>query len=339
MMSEPSPPAANTPHPPTEVRSLAIVVPPNTAGDAVMEALWGNVNFNLTATAIQRRLDRMDTYKRERSKTFGAAARGAVKEMKVHATGEPWQRFLEAQTRLRKAMKAKEELDQADIDVVMRYGATSSRLYAAAEEAAKAKKDEMERIHAKIDKVQAALRSHLRKGPGGHDVEEEAIQTTIPGVIDGAPEPWMDEETRQVTYDTLTSELRVIDRDLAAASAAQDAAKVRKAEAAREQYRDLLDTLRSASLLDGLTPDDEDEDVVANVADADHDLDIDFDEDEEAAQPTNAVPFKLAPDGPPDGLEDPTKHPALQPVIAKTKAKRAAKKTGPKRSGPSRRGR
>lgn len=337
MMSEPSPPAANTPHPPTEVRSLAIVVPPNTAGDAVMEALWGNVNFNLTATAIQRRLDRMDTYKRERSKTFGAAARGAVKEMKVHATGEPWQRFLEAQTRLRKAMKAKEELDQADIDVVMRYGATSSRLYAAAEQAAKAKKDEMERIHAKIDKVQAALRSHLRKGPGGHDVEEEALQSPLPGFEDSAkpPEPWMDEQTRQVTYDTLASELRVIDRDLAAANAAQDAAKVRKAEAAREQYSELLETLRAASLLDGLTPDEEDETVVADVEAGDEDPDIDIEHDGDPA-PAGEAPFRLAPDGPPAGLEDPTKHPALQPVIAQTKAKRTAKKAA-KKAG-SRRG-
>ena len=211
-MTDTTRPAANSPHPTTEVRSLAIVVPPNTAGDAVMEALWGNVNFNLTATALQRRLDRMDAYKRERSKTFGAAAREAVKNLKAHSTEAPWQRFLEAQSRLRTAMKAQSGYDHADIEVVLQFGSEGPRLYLAAEAAAAAKKREMERINDKMAKVAAALRTHLRKGPGGHDVEEEAIQTTIPGVIDGAPEPWMDEETRQVTYDKVTRVLVDVER-------------------------------------------------------------------------------------------------------------------------------
>lgn len=333
MMSDPTPPpAANTPHPVAEVRSLAIVVPPHTAPDAVMEALWGNVNFNLTATALQRRLDRMETYKRERAKTFGAAARAAVKAMKLHATGDPYQRFLEAQTRLRAEMKAEApEYDKADIKLVLDYGSASSRLYNAAEDAAKAKKDESERINDKIAKVAGALRKHLRMGPGGHDVEEEALQAPLPGMDAEVAKPvdaWMDEETRQVTYDTLHSELRVIDRDLAAATAAQDAAKIRKSEAARQQYSELLETLRSASLLDGLTPDDEDETVVAEVVAGDDEPDLDLEEgDAEAGDP----PFKLQPDGPPEGLEDPTKHPALQPAIAQQKEKRA-KKQGKKAS-------
>lgn len=317
------------PAPAPEVRSLALVVSRDATDAALGEALWANRNFNLTATALQRRLDRLGQYKGERGKVFGARARNAVKALKEHTTGGPYQRYLVACSQIRDAMTAGGPLPAAVVDCVLDFGKSSSRLYIAAEDAANEKKAEMRRLTDKIDTVQAALKKHLRQGPGGHDVDEESAQTTLPGVEQPAAEPWMDAQTRQVTFDTLHSEIRVIDRDLTAATAANDTARAKKAEAAKQTYVDLIESLKAAQLLDGLTPDDEDE-FVETVTEHEGEPDIELAHDEDPlparAGPVEGPGFTLQPDGPAAGLEDPTKHPALQPAIAGAASKRAAKK-------------
>ena len=290
---------------------------------SLLEKLRASEQYILVGCAFQRRLDKLANYKGERNKVFNAEVRRTAKAWKEHVRGEAAERFKAADADVRRGLLT-DTVDKTAVQVVLTYTETMRRMWDACEAAVKAKKDEQIRLNDKIASVEAALRRHMRMGPGGRDLDEEPSQTTIPGTDEAQPaaEQWMDAATRQVTLDTLTSELRVIDRDLEAARTSENLKAQRLAEDAKRAYSEILGSLQAAGVFGDFIADDEDLSFVAPEPVDDDDPDVVLGEMATGASDT----FALRPDGPPAGLEDPTQHPALQGAIKAAKTKRQAKK-------------
>ena len=326
MTTASTPPASDAQQPdaspPASLGVVGLVTDRSQVDEAVLAAFHAQRDFSLTTTALQRRADRLILLKDGRAKVLGQEVKRTAKEFDIHEKGEPWTSYQVAAAAVRAAIEAGEPIPTAALNEALSFAPTSIRLYDAHKAAVKAKKDAVDALVSKINQVEHARAELLRRGIGARTAEPAAsAQATLPNIDAGAPvtpAPWMDQGMRQVVYDTLSKEMRLIETDIQKAANGNDRVAQARAEQDKRQHDELLASLTTSGLLEGLTPDESDETVEV--------------EPDETAEPE--VEFH---DEESDELEDATKHPALQPAIEKQEKKRAAKKTA-KKAG-SKRGR
>ena len=316
-----APPADPPESPSAHLHVVGLVTDRAQVDEALLAAFYAQRNFNLTSTALQRRMDRLKIYIEGRSKVLGAEVKRTAKEYDVHRLGEAWTSYQLAADEVRRTIKAGEDLPLAALNEVLAFAPAGLRLYDAHKAAVKKKKDELDGLRGKLSSVEAALAKLLRHGIGARQGDAEAPQPTLPG-LDTEPsavQPWLDEGSRQAVFDTLSKEMRLIEIDIVKAANSNDQGAKARAEQDKRQHAELLEQLGASGLLDGLVPDDEDETVAPDPADVADEPDVEFHDEQAEGE-----------------LEDPTKHPALAPAIAKTAAKRAAKKTTRAKTGKGR---
>lgn len=329
--------AADQPDPaspsPTPATSTIGLIARTGAFDSGLHAqLLAHRDFSLMSSLLQRRIDRLHVLKAGRQKVLGKEVTRTAKEFDVHETGEPWLSYQQAELRVREAVDDGGTLDKAALNEVLAFAPATVRLWNAHKEAKAKKKTEIDRLSTKIARLEATRDAHLRNGIGAR--RKETAQATLP-LLDEPVQPfaWWGNAERQTVLDTLATEIAIITGDVAKATAANDTAAAHAAEQDKRQHEELLASLNAIGLLDGLTPDVEDETTGAegegdDPTDADDEPEEDDDEDDE--HDDDRAP------------EDPTQHPDLQAAIAKQKgkseAKKAAKKTT-KKAGGARRGR
>lgn len=306
----PSPtPAAAAASAPT-VTTIGLLAKSGTFDAGLQAQLLAHRDFSLMSSLLQRRLDRLHLFKAGRGKVLGKEVTRTAKEFDIHETGEPWLSYQVAARKLQDAVDGGAVLPQSALNEVLAFAPATVKLWDAHKAAKAKKKSEMDRLGTKISRLEATRDAHLRNGIGAR--RKETAQLDLDGLAEPIqPFSWWGAGERQTVLDTLTMELQIIAGDAAKAAAANDSAAAQAAEQDKRQHEELLASLNAIGLLEGLTPDIEDETTGAE-GEGDEDptaeAELEDDEDEDAAP------------------EDPTQHPDLAPRIEKQRQKREQKK-------------
>lgn len=279
-----TPAATHTP----STTTVGLIAKSGTFDSGLHAQLLAHRDFSLMSSMLQRRIDRLITLKGGRQKVLGKEVTRTAKEFDVHETGEPWLSYQEAAARLRNAVDAGAVLDTAALNEVLAFAPATVRLWSAHKEAKAKKKTEIDRLATKISRLEATRDAHLRNGIGAR--RKETAQLPL---LDEPIQPfsWWGDAERQTVLDTIATEIQLIAGDVAKAQAANDIAAAQAAEQDKRQHEDLLASLSAIGLLDGLTPDVEDESTGAEgEGDADlaeDETDEEEDEDQAPEDPTH----------------------------------------------------
>ena len=311
---------ASSPAPSTT--TVGLLAKSGTFDSGLHAKLLAHRDFSLMSSLLQRRIDRLHVLKAGRQKVLGKEVTRTAKEFDVHETGEPWLSYQQAELRVREAMDDGGTLDKAALNEVLAFAPATVRLWNAHKDAKAKKKSEIDRLTTKLQRLESTRDAHLRNGIGAR--RKESAQAPLPGLDEPIkPFSWWDNAERQTVLDTIATEIQIITGDVAKAKAANDPAKEHAAEQDKREHEELLASLQAIGLLDGLTPDIEDE-----TTGAEGEGDAEEDETDEDDEPED--------DDEDHAPEDPTQHPDLQPAIEKQKGKAQAKKATKKAGGSQR---
>lgn len=308
--------------------SIAIIQRPDAAADAMYEQLRATRAFVMTTCALQRRLDALETAKKNRMKELGIAVKRCHDDLGQHLTGEPYAEIADTIAAVLEALEAGQSPDPADIkDICARIPASREHwINFSASEALKAA--ESKRMQAKIDEVAFALAKLLRHGLDGKRDQPESAQADLPGV-DPAPAPaksWMEPKVQRTIFDTVAEEVRTSATAAKTAAAAGDSKAAEEAERARKAAEDLREQLLASGFVT-----DVDEDG-AHEAPSGEDTQVELADEDDDGVPADAIDIGDA--SPPEPPMDPADHPALKGHIDAQAAKRAKNKADKKLSAP-----